>query len=85
MNAPISDAIRRALAEVTLDDKWTLDKGRAYMSGTQALIRLAMLQRQRDQLVGLIPPVSLADIAAHPWAAWIRPLGRRRSISSDTM
>jgi indolepyruvate ferredoxin oxidoreductase len=53
MNAPLSDDVRRALAEVTLDDKWTLDRGRAYMSGTQALIRLAMLQRQRDQLAGL--------------------------------
>jgi len=53
MNAPLTDAVRRALAEVTLDDKWTLDRGRAYMSGTQALIRLAMLQHQRDELDGL--------------------------------
>jgi indolepyruvate ferredoxin oxidoreductase len=53
MNAPLPEAVRRALAEVTLDDKWTLDKGRVYLSGTQALIRLAMLQRQRDQLAGL--------------------------------
>jgi indolepyruvate ferredoxin oxidoreductase len=53
MNAPLPEAVRRALAEVTLDDKWTLDRGRAYMSGTQALIRLAMLQRQRDHLAGL--------------------------------
>ncbi len=53
MNAPLSDAVRRALAEVTLDDKWTLDRGRAYMSGTQALLRLAMLQHQRDALAGL--------------------------------
>ena len=53
MNAPLSDAVRRALTEVTLDDKWTLDRGRAYMSGTQALLRLAMLQRQRDHLAGL--------------------------------
>ena len=53
MNAPLPEALRRALAEVTLDDKWTLDRGRAYMSGTQALLRLAMLQRQRDQLAGL--------------------------------
>jgi indolepyruvate ferredoxin oxidoreductase len=53
MNAPLPESVRRALAEVTLDDKWTLDRGRAYMSGTQALIRLAMLQRQRDQLAGL--------------------------------
>jgi len=53
MNAPLPEAVRRALAEVTLDDKWTLDRGRAYMSGTQALIRLTMLQRQRDLLTGL--------------------------------
>jgi indolepyruvate ferredoxin oxidoreductase len=53
MNAPLPEAVRRALAEVTLDDKWTLERGRAYMSGTQALIRLLMLQRQRDVLAGL--------------------------------
>jgi indolepyruvate ferredoxin oxidoreductase len=53
MNAPLPEAVRRALAEVTLDDKWTLERGRAYMSGTQALIRLAMLQHQRDRLAGL--------------------------------
>ena len=53
MNAPLTEAVRRALAEVTLDDKWTLDRGRAYMSGTQALIRLTMLQHQRDQMAGL--------------------------------
>ncbi|MCE2969450.1 MAG: indolepyruvate ferredoxin oxidoreductase family protein [Burkholderiales bacterium] len=53
MNAPLPEAVRRALAEVTLDDKWTLDRGRAYMSGTQALIRLAMLQRQCDVRAGL--------------------------------
>ncbi len=53
MNAPLSDAVRRALTDATLDDKWTLDRGRAYMSGTQALIRLTMLQRSRDQLDGL--------------------------------
>ena len=53
MNAPLPDAVRRALAEVSLDDRWTLEKGRAYMSGTQALLRLAMLQRQRDAASGL--------------------------------
>ncbi|MCX8114721.1 MAG: indolepyruvate ferredoxin oxidoreductase family protein, partial [Burkholderiaceae bacterium] len=53
MNAPLPEAVRRALAEVTLDDRWTLHRGRAYMSGTQALVRLMMLQRQRDALAGL--------------------------------
>ena len=52
MNAPL-DAEQRAsleaaLKSVTLDDKYTLERGRAFMTGTQALIRLPMLQRQRD-------------------------------------
>jgi hypothetical protein len=53
MNAPLTESVRRAMAEVTLDDRWTLDRGRAYMSGTQALLRLSMLQRQRDVASGL--------------------------------
>ena len=39
--------------DITLDDKWTLERGRAFMTGTQALIRLPMLQRERDQKAGL--------------------------------
>ena len=39
--------------DITLDDKWTLERGRAFMTGTQALIRLPMLQRERDLKAGL--------------------------------
>jgi indolepyruvate ferredoxin oxidoreductase len=42
-----------ALAAVTLDDKYTLERGRVYLTGVQALVRLPMLQRQRDQAAGL--------------------------------
>jgi indolepyruvate ferredoxin oxidoreductase len=42
-----------ALAAVTLDDKYGLEKGRVYLTGTQALVRLPMMQRQRDVAVGL--------------------------------
>jgi indolepyruvate ferredoxin oxidoreductase len=52
MNAPLPEHIRKALQTVTLDDKYALDHGRAFMSGVQALVRLPMLQRQRDQLAG---------------------------------
>src|SRR6478752_359123 len=38
---------------VTLDDKYLLDSGRIYLTGTQALVRLPMMQRQRDQAAGL--------------------------------
>jgi indolepyruvate ferredoxin oxidoreductase len=52
MNAPLPDAVRKALESVTLDDKYALETGRAFMSGTQALVRLPMLQRQRDAVAG---------------------------------
>ncbi|MEY4734039.1 MAG: hypothetical protein RLZZ464_2105 [Pseudomonadota bacterium] len=52
MNAPLPDSIRQALETVTLDDKYSLDVGRAFMSGVQALVKLPMLQRQRDALQG---------------------------------
>src|SRR6187401_1316773 len=52
MNAPLPEHIRKALETVTLDDKYSLDVGRAFMSGIQALVKLPMLQRQRDALAG---------------------------------
>jgi indolepyruvate ferredoxin oxidoreductase len=52
MNAPLPEHIRKALETVTLDDKYSLDVGRAFMSGVQALVKLPMLQRQRDALAG---------------------------------
>ena len=53
MNAPLPEHILRALEKVTLDDKYALDEGRAFMSGVQALVRLPMLQRTRDAIAGL--------------------------------
>ncbi|MBK9198127.1 indolepyruvate ferredoxin oxidoreductase family protein [Candidatus Skiveiella danica] len=52
MNAPLPEHIRKALETVTLDDKYSLDHGRAFMSGVQALVKLPMLQRLRDQMQG---------------------------------
>ncbi|HXQ66390.1 MAG TPA: indolepyruvate ferredoxin oxidoreductase family protein, partial [Alphaproteobacteria bacterium] len=42
-----------ALAAVTLDDKYELESGRVFLTGTQALVRLPMMQRQRDLKAGL--------------------------------
>lgn len=53
MNAPLPESIRKALESASLDDKYSLDHGRAFMSGVQALVRLPMLQRQRDLAAGL--------------------------------
>ena len=52
MNAPISEALQKALDNISLDDKYTLTQGSAFMSGVQALVKLPLLQRQRDLLAG---------------------------------
>ena len=52
MNAPLPEHIRKALETVTLDDKYSLDYGHAFMSGVQALVKLPMLQQLRDKAQG---------------------------------
>ena len=52
MTASLTESIRQARGHVTLDDKYALASGRAFMSGIQALVRLPMLQRLRDQQQG---------------------------------
>jgi indolepyruvate ferredoxin oxidoreductase len=37
----------------TLDDKYTLEQGRVYLSGIQALVRLLIVQAHRDRAAGL--------------------------------
>jgi indolepyruvate ferredoxin oxidoreductase len=45
--------LRVDLSKATLEDKYTVERGRVFLTGTQALIRLLMLQRVRDQMAGL--------------------------------
>ncbi|MEC4723260.1 indolepyruvate ferredoxin oxidoreductase family protein [Noviherbaspirillum sp. CPCC 100848] len=42
-----------ALAPVKLDDKYTSTSGKIFLSGIQALVRLPLMQRQRDLAAGL--------------------------------
>ncbi len=41
------------IANVTLEDKYTQERGRVFLTGTQALVRLPMMQRARDLAQGL--------------------------------
>ena len=50
MNAPLPESIRLALENVTLDDKYSRQQGRIYLSGVQALVRLPLMQQMRDQM-----------------------------------
>src|SRR5690606_14566826 len=49
MNAPLE----RGLYRVSLDDKYDATEGLVYLTGTQALVRLPLMQRQRDLAAGL--------------------------------
>ena len=37
----------------SLDEKFALDEPRQILSGTQAIVRLALMQKRRDELAGL--------------------------------
>lgn len=41
------------LPTVTLDDKYTVESGRIYLTGIQALVRLPLMQKKRDEAAGL--------------------------------
>ncbi|MBZ6077397.1 indolepyruvate ferredoxin oxidoreductase family protein [Microvirga puerhi] len=42
-----------ALRDVSLDDKYDLSKDRIFITGTQAVVRMLLMQRERDRLAGL--------------------------------
>ena len=39
--------------QVSLDDKFDLTKSPVLLNGTQALVRLMLMQKERDRLAGL--------------------------------
>ncbi|MCG8597173.1 MAG: indolepyruvate ferredoxin oxidoreductase family protein, partial [Kiloniellales bacterium] len=67
-----------ALAKVSLDDKYTLDSGRVFMTGTQALVRLPMMQRQRDAAAGLNTGCFISGYRGSPLGGLDQQLWRAR-------
>jgi indolepyruvate ferredoxin oxidoreductase len=73
-----------ALAAVTLDDKYILDKGWVYLTGTQALVRLPMMQRQRDTAAGLNTGGFISGYRGSPLGGLDQALwGARRFIEKN--
>ncbi len=74
------------LAAVSLDDKYALERGRVFLTGVQALVRLPMVQRQRDAAAGLNTACFISGYRGSPlggfdqqlWAA--RPFLERNHI-----
>src|SRR3982075_160434 len=64
--------------EVTLDDKYALQSGRVYLNGTQALVRLAMIQRERDLAGGLNPAGFVSGYRGSPLGGLDQALWRAK-------
>lgn len=68
------------LAPITLDDKYALEKGRVFLTGTQALVRLPMLQRRRDERAGLSTACFISGYRGSPLGGLDRAIWQARSF-----
>jgi len=68
------------LAAVSLDDKYALEQGRVYLTGVQALVRLPMLQRQRDVKAGLNTGGFISGYRGSPVGGYDQQLWRARDF-----
>ncbi|WP_042884928.1 indolepyruvate ferredoxin oxidoreductase family protein [Cupriavidus necator] len=84
MNAPIlPDAARQAMQAVSIDDKYALDSGRAYMSGVQALVRLPLLQRKRDAEAGHNTAAFISGYRGSPLGTYDQALWQAKKHLAD--
>ena len=74
MNMPAEPMLR----EVQLDDKYTAERGQVYLTGTQALVRLPLMQRQRDVAAGLNTGGYISGYRGSPIGAYDQALWRAR-------
>ena len=72
-----------ALAAVTLDDKYTLESGRVFLTGTQALIRLPMMQRARDLAAGLDTAGFVSGYRGSPLGNVDREMWRAQALLTE--
>ena len=67
------------LAKASLEDKYTVGSGRVFMTGMQALIRLMMLQRMRDERAGLNTAGFISGYRGSPLGGFDQTLARARA------
>jgi indolepyruvate ferredoxin oxidoreductase len=68
------------LMQIGLDDKYRLDTKRIYLSGIQALVRLPMLQRERDRAQNLNTAGFISGYRGSPLGMYDSALWRAKSF-----
>jgi len=70
-------------AAISLDDKYTLESGRVYLTGIQALVRLPIMQRQRDVAAGLNTAGYISGYRGSPLGGYDNALLRAERFLKD--
>src|SRR5882724_2651491 len=70
--------MKLALVAPALDDKYVATSGRAYLTGIQALVRLPITQRLRDEAVGLNTGGLVSGYRGSPLGGYDQELWRAR-------
>ncbi|MFO1067216.1 MAG: indolepyruvate ferredoxin oxidoreductase family protein [Geminicoccaceae bacterium] len=68
------------LLDVSLDDKYALERGRVFLTGIQALVRLPMEQRRRDLAAGLNTGGYITGYRGSPLGAYDQQLSRAKGL-----
>ncbi|HEX8375654.1 MAG TPA: indolepyruvate ferredoxin oxidoreductase family protein, partial [Geminicoccaceae bacterium] len=71
------------LRDVTLDDKYTLARGRVFMTGVQALVRLPLEQRRRDVAAGRNTAGYVTGYRGSPLGAYDQQLERAKGLLTE--
>jgi indolepyruvate ferredoxin oxidoreductase len=75
-----------ALRDVALNDKYTAASGRAVMTGTQALVRLPLLQKARDRAAGLNTAGFISGYRGSPLGGYDQQLwSARKFLESENI
>ena len=67
------------LLEIELDDKYTARSGRIFVTGIQALVRLPLVQRQRDLRAGLNTAGYVTGYRGSPLGTYDQQLARAKA------
>ena len=68
------------LAAVTLDDKYVREQGKVYITGSQALVRLPLMQIARDRLAGLSTACFISGYRGSPLHNLDKELWRAKQL-----
>ena len=68
------------MKQITLDDKYTVDKGRIFVNGTQVLVRLPLIQKKLDEMFKLNTSGFISGYRGSPLGIYDKALWEAKSF-----